>query len=120
VVLWAAAEPDRMPKAARDALDEADATLMFSVVAIWEVAIKTARGRPDFAVDAERLRTRLLDAGYQELEVTGAHAIAAGRLPPLHKDPFDRMLVAQATVEGATLLTVDSAVARYGAPVRLV
>lgn len=93
---------------------------MFSVASIWEVAIKTARGRAEFHVDAEELRGGLLGAGYQELDVTGAHAIAASRLPLLHKDPFDRMLVAQATVEGATLLTVDAAVARYGAPVRLV
>jgi PIN domain nuclease of toxin-antitoxin system len=71
-------------------------------------------------VDPRRLRRGLLEGGYREIAVTGEHAVAVVRLPPLHKDPFDRILVAQADVEGATLLTADAAVARYGGPVRFV
>jgi PIN domain nuclease of toxin-antitoxin system len=74
--------------------------------------------RSDFTVDPRVLRRGLLDSGYVELPVTSEHAIAADGLPPLHKDPFDRLLVAQAIVEGITLLTVDEVVARYPAPVR--
>jgi len=71
-------------------------------------------------VDAAELREGLLAAGYQEIAVTGEHAAAVARLPPLHKDPFDRLLIAQATLEGATLLTSDAEMARYGEPVRFV
>lgn len=70
-------------------------------------------------MDEALLRCGLLAAGYREIAVTGEHAIAASRLPPLYEDPFDRILVAQAGVEGATLLTADAAVARYAGPVRL-
>jgi len=94
--------------------------LAFSAASIWEVAIKAGRQRKDFVVDPRRLRRGLLEGGYREFAVTGEHAIAVARLPPIHKDPFDRILVAQADVEGATLLTVDATVARYGRPVKLV
>lgn len=93
---------------------------MFSVVSLWEVAIKTGRGRDDFRIDAGVLRRSLFDNGYAELAVTGAHAAALANLPPLHKDPFDRMLVAQAMSEGVTLVTADPQVAKYPGPIRLV
>jgi len=80
----------------------------------------TGRGRDDFKIDVSSLRRRLFDNGYAELAVTGSHAVALATLPRLHKDPFDRMLVAQATVEGVTLVTGDPAVARYPGPIRLV
>jgi PIN domain nuclease of toxin-antitoxin system len=93
---------------------------MFSVVSLWEVAIKTSPGRPGFAVDPRLLRRGLLDNGYEELAILGEHALAVTGLPPLHGDPFDRLLVAQATVEGVLLLTADAAVARYPGPIRRV
>ena len=93
---------------------------MFSAISLWEIAIKTGRGRDDFRIDAGLLRRSLFDNGYAELPVTGAHAAAVAGLPPIHKDPFDRMLVAQATVEGLTLVTSDPAIANYPGPIRLV
>lgn len=84
------------------------------------MAIKTARGRDAFFVDAALLRHGLLGQGYREVALDGDHAAAVADLPPIHKDPFDRALVAQARVEGATLLTADATVARYGEPVALV
>ncbi len=101
-------------------IEDTDNELLFSVVTLWEVAIKTGRGRDDFRIDAGILRRSLLDNGYAELLVAGAHAVALASLPPLHRDPFDRMLVAQAMVEGVTLVTGDRAVARYPGPIRLV
>ena len=95
-------------------------TLLFSPGSLWEVAIKSGLGRADFTVDARLLRRGLLDHGYVELPIAGAHAVAVADLPPFHKDPFDRLLIAQAQVEGITLLTRDPLVAQYPAPIRLV
>jgi PIN domain nuclease of toxin-antitoxin system len=94
-------------------LDDPENDPVFSAASMWEIAIKQSIGRDDFRVDARLLRRGLLDNGYLELAVTGAHAIALDTLPPLHKDPFDRMLVAQARVEGITLLTSDALLAKY-------
>jgi PIN domain nuclease of toxin-antitoxin system len=91
---------------------------MFSSASLWEIAIKSGLGRDDFQVDARLLRRGLLDNGYGELPVTSEHAVAIDGLPPIHKDPFDRLLVAQSMVEGITLLTSDPLVAQYPAPVR--
>jgi PIN domain nuclease of toxin-antitoxin system len=93
---------------------------MFSSASLWEVAIKRGLGRDDFRVDPRLLRRGLLDNGYSELPITSEHAVAVDGLPPFHKDPFDRMLVAQATVEGIALLTADPWVAQYPGPVRRV
>lgn len=91
---------------------------MFSAASVWEVAIKSALGRDDFSVDPRVLRRALLDNGYVELAISGAHAAAVLDLPPIHRDPFDRLLVAQAQVEGIALLTADATVARYPGPIR--
>jgi len=109
-----------IPPQAAALIDDLQNSLHFSPVSIWEVAIKTARGKPEFQIDASDLRMGLLRRSYIEIAVTGAHAIVAGQLPPLHKDPFDRMLVAQATVESLTLITADKALAAYPGPIRLV
>jgi PIN domain nuclease of toxin-antitoxin system len=93
---------------------------MFSSASLWEIAIKSGLGRDDFQVDARLLRRGLLDNGYGELPVASEHAVAIDGLPPIHKDPFDRLLVAQSMVEGITLLTTDPLVAQYPAPVRQV
>jgi PIN domain nuclease of toxin-antitoxin system len=93
---------------------------VFSAASLWEIAIKSGLGRKDFQVDARLLRRGLLDNGYSELAITSQHAVAIDGLPPIHRDPFDRLLVAQAMVEGITLLTADPLVAQYPAPVQRV
>ena len=120
LLLWGAAEPARLSRSAQTLIDDADNELLFSSASLWEIAIKRGRNRADFQVDARLLRRNLLNNGYRELPVTGEHAIAVGDLPPLHKDPFDRILIAQSIVEGITLLTVDPTVAAYPAPVQRV
>ena len=113
LLLWAAGQPERLSAEARDLLGDSDNTLLFSAASLWEIAIKQAMGRADFKVDARILRRGLLDNGYEELPITSAHAVALDTLPPLHKDPFDRILIAQAQVEGITLVTADEQVAQY-------
>jgi PIN domain nuclease of toxin-antitoxin system len=120
VLLWGAVEPERLPGSADALIEDPDNEILFSVVSLWEIAIKTARGRDDFRIDAGLFRRQLLDNAYAELAITGAHVVALAALPLLHKDPFDRMLVAQAMVEGVTLVTRDPAVARYPGPIRRV
>jgi PIN domain nuclease of toxin-antitoxin system len=120
ILLWTIAESRRLSSAARALIGKPDNELTFSSVSLWEVAIKAGRGRDDFRIDVSSLRRSLFDNEYGELPITGTHAVALGRLPPLHRDPFDRMLVAQAIVEGLTLVTSDSAVAKYPGPSRLV
>jgi PIN domain nuclease of toxin-antitoxin system len=120
LLLWAAGEPQRLSKQARKLIDDAENQLLFSAASLWEVAIKRGLGRADFKVDARLLRRGLLDNGYGELPIISDHVVATESLPPIHKDPFDRILVAQATVEGITLLTIDSLVAQYPGPIRTV
>jgi PIN domain nuclease of toxin-antitoxin system len=120
ILLWAAGQPEHLPEAARVLLDDPRNVPVFSSASLWEIAIKSGLGRSDFQVDARSLRRELLDNGYVELAITSEHAVAIDLLPPIHKDPFDRLLVAQSMVEGITLLTADSMVARYPAPVEKV
>jgi PIN domain nuclease of toxin-antitoxin system len=120
VLLWAAGQPDRLPAKVRRLLGDPLNELVFSAASLWEIAIKKGLGRDDFQVDARLLRRGLLDNGYSELAITSAHAVAIDSLPPVHKDPFDRLLVAQSMVEGITLLTTDPLVAKYPAPVQRV
>lgn len=120
ILLWVAADSPRLSEAARATITSRRAELAFSSASIWEIAIKAAQGRADFEVDTRVLRRQLLAHGFVEVEITGAHAIEAAGLPDVHRDPFDRMLVAQARTEAATLLTSDAVVARYGSPVLLV
>lgn len=120
LLLWAAGMADRLPPAARTLIEAPEHELVFSAASLWEVAIKSGLGRDDFQVNAHVLRRGLLDNGYTELPITSAHAVAVSSLPPLHRDPFDRLLVAQALTEGITLLTADALVAQYPGPVRLV
>ena len=118
LLLWAAGMPERLPAQARVLLQRAETEPLVSAASLWEVAIKSGLGRTDFSVDPRVLRRGLLENGYSELDVTGAHATAVDLLPPIHKDPFDRILVAQAQIEGLTLLTTDEIVARYPGPIR--
>lgn len=120
LLLWAANTPEKLSPAARAWIENPRNALFFSVASIWEIAIKAARGRRDFQADGRRLREDLILNSYSELVITSEHALAIPGLPRLHKDPFDRILVAQATVECLTLLTADAQMAAYGSPVRLV
>ena len=120
LLLWAAGQPDRLSAAARRHLSNRRNELHFSAASIWEVSIKNSLGRDDFRADPHVLRRGLLDNGYLELPINGQHAANVHTLPPLHKDPFDRLLVAQAITEGITLLTTDAQVGRYKGPVRKV
>jgi PIN domain nuclease of toxin-antitoxin system len=120
LLLWAAGAPDKLSATAQSLLQDVGNELVFSAASLWEIEIKRGLGRPDFSVDPRRLRQGLLANLYRELPVTGEHAIALGRLAPLHKDPFDRILVAQAEVEGLHLLTSDKLVGQYGGVVQLV
>jgi PIN domain nuclease of toxin-antitoxin system len=120
LLLWAAGQPERLSATARRLLDDPRNELLFSAASLWEIAIKSALGRDDFRVEARVLRRGLLDNGYVELPITSQHAVSTDNLPPLHKDPFDRLLLAQALCEGITLVTADAQVARYPGPVRRV
>jgi PIN domain nuclease of toxin-antitoxin system len=120
LLLWAAGAPAKLSAKVRKLLDDPRNDLFFSAASLWEVTIKNDLGRNDFHVDPRLLRRGLLDNGYAELAITSEHAVAVAGLPPLHRDPFDRLLVAQAMVEGIVLLTNDPVVARYPGPVRRV
>lgn len=118
LLLWAAVDSPRLPARARSVLEDPAAEVSFSVVSLWEIAIKLGLGRPDFQVDVAALRASARLSGIEEVPVYGEHVLAVKDLPPLHQDPFDRLLIAQARREGLTLLTVDSRVLAYGDGVR--
>lgn len=91
--------------------------LVFSAAGLWEITIKSGLGRDDFAVDARVLRRVFIDNGYVELAISSEHAVAISQLPAIHKDPFDRMLIAQSIVGDMTLITSDETVCRYSVPI---
>jgi PIN domain nuclease of toxin-antitoxin system len=120
VLLWAAGNPDRLSETARTLIIDENNTLFFSAASVWEIVIKSGLGRNDFCVDPNLFRRSLQDNGYLELPIMSQHVLAVYHLPDLHKDPFDRMLVAQAQSEGFLLLTADERVALYPGPVQRV
>lgn len=120
VLLWAAGNPDRLSADARALLGDPETKPHFSVASIWEIALKRGLGRDDFKVEPRLLRRGLLDNGYKELIIVSEHAVAVHGLPAIHKDPFDRLLVAQAIVEGIVLLTSDAMVSKYGGQIRMI
>lgn len=120
LLIWAAIKSSRVPKRALPLLNDKDNELFFSSASLWEITVKAAAGRFDFQIDPRLLRRNLLDNGYQELPVTSEHALMLLTLPPIHKDPFDRMLIAQAIAEGITLLTSDATIAKYPGPIQKV
>jgi PIN domain nuclease of toxin-antitoxin system len=120
LVLWAAFEPDRLSTKARTLLRSRKVPMAFSLATLWEVSIKTSLGRPGFSVDPRQLHQALLAEGFDELAIQARHIVRVGTLPWLHRDPFDRMLVAQAMEEGLTLLTADQTLKGYGRFVRIV
>lgn len=120
LLIWAAQSPRQLSAGARALMADPANRLHFSVASLWEVVIKSGLGRFHFQIDVAIFRDDLLQGGYDEVTVSGLHALAVAALPLLHKDPFDRLLLAQAVVENMTLLTADAALARYPGPVRLV
>jgi PIN domain nuclease of toxin-antitoxin system len=120
LLLWAAGDPDRLSSNAYTLISTKENELFFSAASVWEVTIKSGLGRDDFKVDSRLLRRGLLDNGYRELPICSEHAVSISGLPPIHKDPFDRILIAQATVEGIVLLTNDALVATYPGPIQMV
>ncbi len=120
ILLWTANEPDRLSVKALALLNDPDHELLFSAASIWEIAVKNGLGRDDFKVDVRLLRRGLLDNNFRELPIASEHAVFLESLPLIHRDPFDRILIAQATVEGITLITTDHLVAKYPGPIQLV
>ena len=116
VLLWSAGDPERLPEEARALLSAPENLLYFSPANLWEIVIKNGLGRDDFQDDAHALRRGLLDNGYRDVCIDSSHALMIQNLPSIHKDPFDRMLIAQAMVEGLTLVTSDGLVVRYPVP----
>ncbi len=119
-MLRAAAEPERLSDKAVSLINDPQNKLFFSAASIWEVVIKNNLKRPDFKVDPHMLRRGLIENDYLELSITAQHTLAVAHLPETHKDPFDRILVAQAESEGILLLTMDEMVASYPGPIQLV
>lgn len=113
LLIWAADGIERVPPSLRAMMAAPENQLLFSVVSLWEIAIKNGLNRPDFQVNARMLRRGLIDNGYIELPILSEHVLAVDTLPALHKDPFNRLLIAQAKVEGITLLSNDATVVQY-------
>ena len=120
LLLWAAASSGQLPRGARGLIEDPANEVYYSAASIWEIAIKSALKRKDFRVDVSALLAALPQMGFVELPVTGAHAARVAQLENIHRDPFDRLLVAQSVVEPLTLLTNDRLLARYGQGIRVV
>jgi PIN domain nuclease of toxin-antitoxin system len=119
-VIWIPIADRRISRTARAVLMSTANEFVFSAASLWEIAIKRAQKRADFAFDPREIRRQMMANGYDELSVEGSHAVSVDALPPIHKDPFDRLLIAQAIGEGITLLTADPVIARYPGPIRKV
>jgi PIN domain nuclease of toxin-antitoxin system len=120
IAMWTFFQQRRLSVKARSLIEDRQNSLIFSTASLWEIAIKRALGKREFQFDPRVLRRAMLDDGYEELPVLGQHAVEVDSLPPIHKDPFDRILIGQAMVEGITLLTADPMIARYPGPIRKV
>ncbi|MPZ46087.1 MAG: PIN domain-containing protein [Betaproteobacteria bacterium] len=120
LLLWTMASSRRLVPTARNLIEDPDNDVYFSAASLWEISIKSGLRRKDFTVDPELLQQALADSGFIELPVTGAHAVGVANLPAIHRDPFDRILIAQCLHEPLILVTNDTVLAGYGAVVRLV
>lgn len=116
--IWATTAPERLSDRVRSALEEADVETYVSVAAVWEIAIKHPLGRSDAPpLSACQALAEFEAAGFHMLSITAAHATRVERLPPIHADPFDRLMLAQAIVEDLLFVTYDRHLSRYGVPV---
>lgn len=113
ILLWALVDPDKVPGPMRRVLEDAGNRVWFSAASIWEIAIEHSLGREDFPVEPGKIWKAARQTGFEELAVTAEHAVDVDTLPWLHRDPFDRMLVAQARAAGMKLLSLDPAVNAY-------
>jgi PIN domain nuclease of toxin-antitoxin system len=118
LLVWAMGSPERLPAGLATMLEDPAQIPVFSVASLWELVIKAALNRPGFDVQPALLRRALLDAGWQELPVLAEHVFAVADLPTLHRDPFDRLLLAQAKTEAMLLITADQQLAGYPGPIR--
>ena len=118
LLVWAMGEPERLDPALVHLLENPMNTPVFSVASLWELVIKRGLDRPDFRLEPPLLRQALLEAGWRELPVEAHHVLVVGQLPALHRDPFDRLLLAQAQADGLLLITADQQLAQYPGPVR--
>ena len=114
LLIWSVANSGKMPETARTILEDAANECIFSAASIWEIALKHIKRPDDIPLGAEDARRLFLDAGYLELPVSARHSSFVEQLPRIHLDPFDRMLVAQAQLEGMQLLTHDHVLSPYG------
>jgi PIN domain nuclease of toxin-antitoxin system len=112
-ILWLPIGGAGITRAARTIVEDSSNEFLFSAASLWEVALKRVRYGSNFAYNPRAIRTEMLQNGYEEVPIQGSHVVAVDALPPIHKDPFDRLLIAQAMIEGITLLTVDATIARY-------
>jgi PIN domain nuclease of toxin-antitoxin system len=119
VLLWAVASSRRLSKDARRLIEDPENDVFYSAASLWEIAIKSGLRRSDFRVDLEAIHTALPETGLVEAPIRAVHAVAVTKLPRIHRDPFDRMLVAQALTEPMVLVTNDAILAKYPAPHRL-
>ena len=113
LLIWLLLEPHRFPRRAAAMFSDADSQIFFSTTSVWEVAIKFKKRPDSFTLAPRSFRTALLRSGLLELSLTSQHAIPTAVLPLLHRDPFDRILVAQAAAEGMTLVTADALLTQY-------
>ncbi len=120
LLLWSAASSKLLPREARRLIEDPANEVYFSAASVWEIAIKISLRRKDFRVDLAALLQAFPEMGLTELSVSAAHAARVSGLPPIHRDPFDRLLIAQSIAEPLTLLTNDVLLARYGNAVQVV
>ncbi len=120
LLVWLAAATTKLPPAARVFIEDNENTLFFSSASVWELMVKYSLGKNDIPVHPRVLHRALLDNGFAELPITSEHAFTVESLASIHKDPFDRILIAQSMTEGMLLLTSDETIARYNGPIRLV
>lgn len=120
ILLWALDTPQRLPRDVVAQIESPETTVYFSAASIWEIAIKVALGKVDFSYSPEDIAQAAKDTGFVELPVSAAHAAKVAHLPPHHRDPFDRLLIAQILVLPAQLITTDSMLPPYSELVRLV
>lgn len=120
VLLWALDDPERLPQDVAAQIESPETTVYFSAASIWEIAIKTALGKIDFQYSPAEIAQAAKETGFVELPVSSAHGAKVARLPLHHRDPFDRLLIAQTLLMPAQLLTADSALVPYSELVRLI
>ena len=120
LLLWAAARSERLPREARELLEDDDNELYYSAASIWEIAVKRSLRRKDFRIDLAQLLPTLPKMGLVELPITAVHAAGVTKFPPIHREPFERLLITQNLLEPLTLLTNDALLDRYRVDARVV